>query len=131
LHYTYRAGRGRRGLHGSMLLFRDREPYWPEFQVYPRSLLPGAGSQGEITFEDVPEFSKCYLLQSEDKARVRELFNGEVRNFFARHEGIAAGAAGRALVYFTGELVTPERVRPFMEEGFRVMNVLQTGRQPS
>jgi len=130
LHYNTRIGNNVQQRRMTLLVFQDRQADWPSFSLRPRRFFHRLNT-GEVTFEIDEGFKKIYLLQASDTDAVRELFNEDVRHFFMQNTGVAVEGGGQRLVYCNGRLVSPEGLRPFMEEGFRVLNVLQTGGQPS
>jgi hypothetical protein len=128
-HYITQVGNHSQQRRMSILAFQDKQADWPSFSLRPRRFYHRL-TTGEVSFEIDEGFRKLYLLQSSETEVVRELFNEDVRHFFMQNPGAAVEGAGQRLVYCNGQLVSPEGLRPFMEEGFRVMNVLQTGGQP-
>ncbi|MBI1918468.1 MAG: hypothetical protein HYS12_27570 [Planctomycetes bacterium] len=130
LHYVTQVANHSQQRHMSILAFQDRQADWPSFSLRPRRFYHRLNTE-EVNFEIDEGFKKIYLLQASDTDGVRELFNEDVRHFFMQNTGVAVEGGGQRLVYCNGRLVNPEGLRPFMEEGFRVMNVLQTGGQPS
>jgi hypothetical protein len=128
--YYVRVGNHTQHRRLSVLAFNDREADWPKFSLHPRRFYHRLAA-GEIAFADDPAFAKAYLLHGSDEAAVRELFNDDVRHFFAQHAGAGVEGAGQRLVYCTGRLIDADQLRPFLEEGFRVKNVLQSGGQAS
>jgi hypothetical protein len=129
-HYNTRIGNHVQQRRMSILAFQDRQANWPLFSLRPRRFYHRLNA-GEVTFDIDEGFKQLYLLQAPDTEAIRELFNEDVRHFFMQHTGIAVEGSGQRLVYCNRRLVSPEGLRPFMEEGFRVMNVLQTGGQPT
>jgi len=129
-HYNTQVGNHVQQRRMSILAFQDQQANWPSFSLRPRRFYHRLNT-GEITFEIDEGFRKMYLLQSSETDAVREMFNEDVRHFFMQNTGAAVEAAGQRLVYCNGRLVSPEGLRSFMEEGFRVLNVLQSGGQPS
>jgi hypothetical protein len=130
LHYNTRIGNNVQQRRLSVLAFQDQQANWPSFSLRPRRFYHRL-TTGEVPFEIDEGFRQIYLLQSPETDAVREMFNEDVRHFFVQNPGAAVEGSGQRLVYCNGRLVSPEGLRSFMEEGFRVLNVLQTGGQPS
>ncbi len=132
LHYihAYSVGTSRqeRHLRASVLTFLDREASWPSFCLRPRRFYQLRPGQTEVRFGEEDAFAKTYVLTGDDESAVRELFNDGVRHYFAQNPGLGAEAAGPRLVFSTGRLIAPEELRPFLEQGFRVMNELLSDR---
>ena len=129
-HYLTRIGNHSQQRRTSVLAFQDQQANWPAFCLRPRRFYHRLNT-AEVTFEIDEGFNKLFLLQSDEADATRELFSEDVRHFFMQHTGVAVEGGGPRLVYCNGRVVSPEGLRPFMEEGFRVLNVLQTGGQPS
>ncbi len=61
-----------------------------------------------------------------DEQKVREVFTHELLAFFEAEEGISAEGSGDQLIFYRGgERISPEDVRPFMEEGLQVFRLFR------
>jgi hypothetical protein len=75
----------------------------------------------DIDFESRPDFSKAFLLRGSDEARIREVFDDEVLEFFEGTTGVCVEGGGEQLIYYRGsKKVEPANIRSFMDEGFKV-----------
>jgi hypothetical protein len=129
-HDTLRVGTYTYRLQLSVVHFFKASANWPDFRLRPRhrSEVPGSS---DIAFEDDPEFSKRYVLQSENAEATRALFNDDVREFFAGRPGVWVEAAGPRLIYSTGKMLDPAQLQAFLAEGFEVLNVFEAGGPPA
>lgn len=128
-HDTLRAGPRMYTFRLSLLSFLKPGEDWPRFSLRPRQRFEGTGDN-DIKFEDDPEFSKRYVVRADDAESARRLFGDEVREFFRERPGLWVEAAGPRMVYSTGRMLAPEYFQGFLEEGFKVLNIFETGGQP-
>jgi hypothetical protein len=126
VHYTVVYARNQQHRATTVLCFIDPSANWPILYLKPRQFFHRFVGR-EVNFDNDPAFAKSCLLQSDDEEATRALFNEDVRHFFAQNLTAAIEAAGPRLLYCPGRLVPPEELRPLLEEGFRVLNVLQGG----
>ncbi len=80
----------------------------------------------DINFDEDPAFSGAYVLQGENEAAVRELFDGPIRSWFANQRGrnFHFEAIGDTLMFHTGKRVDPGQIRPLMEQAVQIKNLL-------
>jgi hypothetical protein len=131
-YYTIAVGNHPQHYRLTVAAFRDAEAGWPDFCLRPRAFYHRLASllgSTEVTFEHDAPFTQAYRLQGSDEAAVREVFNDDVRHHFAQSHGLCVEAVGPDLVFYTGRQVSPEGVRPFLEQGFATLNTLQSGGQ--
>jgi hypothetical protein len=114
----------------TMLAFIDDESTWPAFALHPRrykrflSWFTGESSQ---MFEDDPAFSQYNTLAAVETEPVREMFTEDVRRYFAQNPGQWVEGNGRLLIRTKGRLIAAKDLRSFLEEGFLVRNLLESG----
>ena len=95
----------------------------PQFVLIPKGVrqkigeLFGSG-EGEIAFEESPDFSSRYVLRSNEAPYlVRNLFTSAVRAYFEQHSGVTLEAEGdQILAYRRDKLITPEELRSSIDE---------------
>lgn len=127
-HDTLRAGPRMYTFRLSLLSFLKPGEDWPRFSLRPRQRFEGTGDK-DVTFEDDPDFSKRYVVRADDAEAVRRVFSDEVREFFRERPGLWVEAAGPRMVYSTGRMLAPEYLQGFLEEGFEILNVFESGGQ--
>ncbi len=120
-------GRGKQAVHQTVACFRLARGL-PAFELRPESVFDkiGAATLGyqDIDFEANSAFSKSYLLRGADEASIRALFNDTVLRFFEQQKGWWVEAMGDWLgVYRRGRLVSPGKIKSFLEEARGVSQV--------
>jgi hypothetical protein len=116
----------------SMLAFLDDEAQWPAFALRPRRykrFLSRLAGEGRSLFEEDKAFAHANVLEARDEEAVRPLFTESVRKYFADRPGQWVEAKDRLLIRTRGRLVAPRELRAFLEDGFQVLNLLETGEQ--
>lgn len=85
----------------------------------------------DINFEEDPEFSNAYVLQGDTEAAVRELFDEEIRSWFAerRSERFHFETRSNLLVFHYGKKRKPEEAGYLMQQALELMHLL--ARQPA
>jgi len=80
----------------------------------------------DIDFADDPEFSRAFVLQGDNESAVRELFDAEVRAWFAARKGqrFHFEVRGNTLVFHTGRRRKPQEVREMMQQALEIMRLL-------
>jgi hypothetical protein len=132
LHQIVRTGSSLAHVRFSVLGFLDEENEWPPFFLRPRMFrdgLIGRGNGFVRVHEGDVAFARPYILETEPdhQEAVSELFNEEVRRHFARNTGLWIEARGKQMIYSRGRLLSGSDVRRFLEGGFRVLALLQSG----
>jgi hypothetical protein len=125
---TIQVGQYLRHTRISMLVFRDKEASWPHFSLRPRQSLDyftGLVKRGKVLFPNDIAFARPYLLETDDEEAVTELFTEDVRGYFAKHTGLYVQTTKELLIYTRGKLLDPADLRPYLEGGFEVLNLLQ------
>jgi hypothetical protein len=86
------------------------------------SLLGGQ----DIDFPDDRDFSRAYVLQGTSEAAIRELFDADVRAWFAARGGdnLYFEARGGTLVFHTGNRRRPDRAREIIQQGLEILELL-------
>jgi hypothetical protein len=127
---TVRVGQYLRHSRVSLMMFRDREANWPLFSLRPRQSLDyfsGLFRRGKMLFPSDIAFSRPNVLEAEDEEAVTEMFTEEVRSYFAKHPGWYLQAKKETLLFTRGKLLAAGQLRAYLESGFEVLNLLQTG----
>lgn len=80
----------------------------------------------DIDFDEDPQFSAAYVLQGDDEAAVRQVFDEDVRTWFAERVGQALQfeAEGDTLVFHNGKRVSPEDAPEHMDQALQIMKRL-------
>lgn len=80
----------------------------------------------DIDFSDDPDFSRAYVLQGDAEIAVRELFDPDVRAWFAARGGrrFHFEAFANTLVFHTGHRRKPTEAKDLMQQALEIMNLL-------
>ena len=83
----------------------------------------------DINFEDDPEFSGGYVLQGDHEPAVRNLFDANVRAWFAERRGkrFYFEVSGDKLVFHYGKKRKPDEAGQLMQEALEIMQLLSSG----
>jgi hypothetical protein len=113
--YRYTTGSGGSGQtthRVTLCILETPELDLPFFYLRPERFLDTFGEMfggQDIDFEDDPAFSRAFVLQGEDEARIREVFTPEVRGFCVRHaeEHLHAEGSGKGVLVHCGRRIKP------------------------
>ena len=80
----------------------------------------------DIDFEEDPQFSGAFVLQGEDEAAIRELFDDKIRGWFTDRSGhnFHFEALGNTLVFHLGKRVPPSQAPELMDQAIQIMKLL-------
>ncbi len=115
----------------TVIWFRSPQLSLPSFVMRPEHVFHKIGSAfgyQDIDFESnrtAADFSKKYLLRGGDEHAIRSLFKDNVLNFFATHPGrlVLEGRDDRLILYRPEQLIRPENISVFLEEGLEVFRL--------
>lgn len=81
----------------------------------------------DINFDEDREFSDAFVLQGQNEAEVRQLFNAPVRRAFARHKSsnIQFEARGNTILFYHSQRIEPKEVRQLLQDAFEYLHVFQ------
>jgi hypothetical protein len=106
----------------------------PHFYLRPqRRLFDAFGSLfggQDIDFAEDAAFSNAYVLQSENEASVREMFDAEVRDWFSNRAGSGLHFEARqgTLVFHTGRRRKPAEAADLMQQALEIRKLLAKSR---
>lgn len=129
--YRYTTGSGKNSSTWSqtVMYFRSPSLTLPQFALRPENLFHRIGQvfgYKDIDFDSHAAFSKRYLLRATDEAAVRGVFADHVLSHFEAQQEVSTEGGGDQLIFYRStKRIDPDRVRPFMEEGFRVFNLFR------
>ena len=129
--YRYRTGGGKNQQTHKQTVISFRSPHLtlPAFELRPEHLFHKIGQAfgfKDIDIKSHPVFSKRYLLRGQDEAAIRDFFSPDILEFFEAQNGVSVEAANDRLIFYrSGQRIKPDKVRSFMEEGFRVYELLK------
>jgi carbonic anhydrase len=129
--YRYKTGGGKhQHTHQQTVIsFQSSHLSLPEFELRPEHMFHKIGQAfgyKDIDVDSHPEFSKRYVLRSQNEGAIRDLFTPEILEFFESQKGVSIEAANDRLIYYrAGKRIKPENVRSLMEEGFRLYVLLK------
>ena len=124
--YRYKTGGGKHQQthQQTVISFRSPQLSLPEFELRPEHMFHKIGQAfgyKDIDFDSNPVFSKRYILRGQNEAAIRDLFTPEILAFFDVQKGVSIEATNDRLIYYrASKRIKPEKVRSFMEEGFRI-----------
>jgi hypothetical protein len=131
--YVTGSGKNRHTWQQTVLAFEINGAALPMFSLRPETVFDKIGQwfgKQDIDFDSHPAFSKAYLLRGEDEEAIRAVFPPDILEYYESVSGICTEAAGDRLVYYRAQQrVSPKDVRPFMEEGFRVLALFRPARK--
>jgi hypothetical protein len=123
--YVTGGGQSQHTWRQTVLTFEIEGETLPTFSLRPESVFDKIGHWlgfPDINFESHPRFSGSYLLRGDDEDAVRRLFGDRVLDYYEANTGVCTEGHGRRLVYYRPhKRIAPAEVRPFLEEGFRVL----------
>ncbi len=101
----------------------------PSFTLRPESFfdrIGGAlGIQKDIDFDEYPNFSKTFLLQSGDETAVRSLFHPElVQKLEMNRRQCMEAAPGKVILYIASQRRNPEQLKELFAEALEYFNLL-------
>ena len=102
----------------------------PHFYLRPeRALLDAIGSLlggQDIDFSQDAAFSDAYVLQGDDEAGIRELFDADVRSYFAQRvaDSFHFEARGNTLAFRTNRRRDPNEATELMRQALEIAAVL-------
>jgi len=80
----------------------------------------------DISFDAHPEFSKAYSLRGDDEYQIRNFFSERLIAFIERERSVTMEGDGSTLIlYRHRKLLKPEEIRPFIEMGSRLKELLK------
>ena len=128
--YTTGSGKNKKTHSQTVLCFNSDSLSVTSFVLRPESFWHRVGMSlmggQDIDFDLYPVFSKMFLLRGKDEIAIRETFTPEILEHFEQRPGVSVEADGNLLIYYrNGTIVKPDKVRPFMEEGFETLSLFQ------
>lgn len=101
----------------------------PSFTLRPESMfdkIGGAlGLQKDIDFDEFPNFSRIYLLKSDNETAVRELFHRELVASLEKNKRISIEAtSGNVIIYNARQRKKPEQLKELFSEALEFFNHL-------
>jgi hypothetical protein len=111
----------------TVLLFRSERLNIPSFSVVPKNISYKIGNKigfRNINFEASPGFSEFYLVYGKDEETIRRVFNKELLDLFEDQKGLSLeGHKDKLIFYRLNQLVEPEGIHSFLEEGFKLFEL--------
>ncbi len=101
----------------------------PSFTLRPESMFDKIGGvlglQKDINFEQFPNFSRIYLLKSDNEVAVRDLFHSELVLSLEKNKRICIEAAsGNVIIYNARQRKKPEQLKELFGEALEYFNQL-------
>lgn len=121
--YTISTGKSSHTFRQSVMFINSKQLAMPEMQMKPEHFFHRLGNwlglQQDIDFEEHPDFSRNYLLQGEDEARVRRTMNqDEVIRFFTIEKDWCLESVGYFMIFYQdNRLLQPNEIQYLHERG--------------
>jgi hypothetical protein len=131
--YQYSTGSGKnRSTHVQTVgMFKSESLQLPKFVVRPEHVFHKIGSvfgYQDIDFDRYPEFSKKYLLRSEDEDTCRALFTDEVLRYFEGQKRVSVEGNGKTILFYRpSRTVKVKDIQQFLQDGFGVFALFRGG----
>ncbi len=123
--YTIGSGKNQTTYNQTVVRVKTTGLDLPHFELRPENFFHKIGSMfgaQDIDFDEYPDFSKRYLLKSQEEARVREEFNEPVIRFFENFKDMCAeGKGDTLLVYRQGHRMKPEQIEERIKEALELL----------
>ncbi|MCK5157349.1 MAG: hypothetical protein KAQ69_13055 [Spirochaetales bacterium] len=129
--YRYITGSGKNShtWRQTVILFQSSQQQLPSFVLRPENVFHKIGSTfgyKDINFDSHPTFSKQYLLRGTDEKAIRKTFRNKVLAYFDEHNKLSTEGDGDKLLFYRhSKRVSPQNVKIFQEEGFRVLKLFK------
>ena len=127
--YTISTGKSAHTYRQTVFFIKSRQLALPEFLMKPESIFHKIGAylgMQDIDFEEHPEFSNQYLLQSEDETRTRSMMKPEVARFFTVNRDWSMEGIGYYLILYKNNKLLPSNViRDFYQKGLQLYEWLR------
>ncbi len=117
----------------TVAMFQSDKFNVPVFFLRPSSFRHKLGTvfSASISFPTHAAFSNQYLLSGNDDAGLHKLFNNSALSFFEANPGWSIeGGGGQIFIYREDTLMPPQNVPWFVNEGLRVLSLLQSVHAP-
>ena len=125
--YRERVGGQTRRYQQTVLCLRSGALALPTFSLRPERLIHrigGALGYQDLDFPSHPQFSRLYLLRSEEEEGTRRLFKPEVLSFYEGHKNRFTEGSGSLLVHYRSKkMVRPGSIRLLIDEGMRILEL--------
>lgn len=129
--YTVGGGKNSHTYRQTVMAFELPRRTLPAFELRPEGVFHKIGAAfgyQDIDLENMPEFSKLYLLRGADEGEIRRTFHHDVAYHFEKHPGWSVEAEGGwIVVYRLGKRVKPEALREFVQDADQIASVLGRG----
>lgn len=122
--YTYVAGSGESTKRHaqSVIALSSEQIAIPQFNLRPQRILDKLISVlgiRDIEFENYPEFSRMFFVQSNDEQGVRDFFDSEWIDFLTRFKGFSIqGRDGALIFYKSNKKVHPNQIKEYLSKAY-------------
>lgn len=128
--YTTGGGKSTKIWRQTVILFESDQLQLPRFIIRPENLLDKIGSvlgHKDINFEVYPNFSKRYLLRSDNEEAVRKIFTDPTIAYYEEHPGLSTEGDGNRLIFYCGSrVVSVDKIQSFIQQGYDIFNLFKT-----
>ncbi len=125
--YTTGSGKSSNTWRQTVAALQSRKLDIPSFSMRPEGLfdrIGGVFGMQDIDFNSHPEFSKMFVLKSQDEPAVRDFFDEAVLSFFETKKGISIEAVPfRLIIYQSSKRLSPQQLKTFLEQAYQVYGV--------
>lgn len=126
--YTVGHGKNTKLWYQTIILFHSSAFKAPRFEIKPEGWFSRIGEMlgaQDIDFADAPEFSKKYVLKSEDEAAVRDFFRPDILELLAGLQNLCLEVReGSLMFWFDRRTVPPLEFKAMFEQAFGVYTAM-------
>jgi hypothetical protein len=131
--YVTGGGKSRRVWNTTVVCLRFDGGQLPWFMLRPERMwdkVVGWFKGSKIDFNTNPEFSRCFLLRSDQEADVRRLFRPAVLQFYEQHPDLSTeGLHNTLLLYRHSKRIEPQAIGQFLADAFEALSLVRGGMQ--
>jgi hypothetical protein len=131
--YVTGGGKSRHVWNTTVVCLRFDGGELPSFTLRPERMwdkVAGLFKGGKIDFNTHPEFSRRFLLRSEQETDVRRLFRPPVLEFYEQHPDLSTeGLHNTLLLYRHAKRIDPQAIGQFLADAFEALSLFRGGMQ--
>lgn len=128
--YTVGGGKNSSTYTQTLIVVQSRYLLLPPFALSPENIFHKIGAifgYKDIDFSSHPEFSKQYLLRSDDEDSVRETFTDELLKFYEKNKGLSTESDHDRFIYYrANKRISPKDIQAFLQEGINLYGLFKT-----
>ena len=127
-HYTVGHGKNTKVWYQTIILFHSPTFTSPRFEIKPEGWFSRIGEMlgaQDIDFADAPEFSKKYVLKSDDETAVRDFLRPDILELLAGLQNLCLEVRdGSLMFWFDRRTIPPSEFKTAFEQAFSVYTAM-------